>query len=680
MSDSASTDKKGDAGHSQLGQRQKTELEVKRAVNFTWENLTYKVPVEDKDGNTVYKTLLFNLSGCAKGGRVLSIMGPSGAGKTTLMGTITGKLFNKAAIQDGCCFMNNNIYQQRYKKLVSYVCQDDIVMGKDTPREAINFSARLRLGLDQEAAERRVKEVISRLSLTKCQNTILGIPGILKGVSGGERKRANIGTELVTNPYVLLLDEPTTGLDSVNAVRVGALLQDLARSDQRTVIATVHSPSSELFDLFDDLLLLAKGHTIYHGPTQDSLAYFASLGYKVPPRTNPTEYFMNLLQLPEATLSQLWLAWEDYVVSPEAESNPCLATVNGPITMTDEFLEEQLRVKGANLCLQFGELCKRSFRMYLRDPGQFYGRSIQCVFFALFLGLFFFNLKVNQQGVQDRTGALYMTLMNNLFGAAMNGIAAFPPERAVFLQEQANDAYNAFIYYAAKNAAEFPFQLLFPTIFVLFTYFMLHFVRTAAAFFVNWFITVLMGIFGYVFGLMFATFFKESQAAFAIIPAVLLPLFIVSGMFANTDRLYPYWEWLNYLSFPRHAYLGVFVNEFRRLGTICSPVTTSCTYADGDAVIAKMGFENWHWWQSFLAIILYYIGVFLIGGLSLFIQGEQRRGKLQFAKNLDKRVATARAIASAKSNDMISADDSTLCNSIETPANAYFGGSGDDNA
>ena len=641
------------------------------AVNFTWENLTYQVPVEDKNGNITYKTLLFNLSGCAKGGRVLAIMGPSGAGKTTLMGTITGKLYNATARQDGCCFMNNNIYQQRYKRLVSYVCQDDIVMGKDTPREAIHFSARLRLGLDEDTARRRVAHVIKRLSLTKCQDTILGIPGILKGVSGGERKRANIGTELITNPFVMLLDEPTTGLDSVNAVRVGQLLQDLAKNDMRTVIATVHSPSSELFDLFDDLLLLAKGHVIYHGPTADSIDYFASLGYHVPPRTNPTEYFMNLLQLPEDILSQLWLAWEDYVMSDAAVNNPCLTPVTGAITMTDDYLEHQLKLKGANFCLQFTELLKRSWRMYLRDPGNFYGRAIQTLFFAVFLGLFFINVKLNQQGVQDRQGALYITLMNNLFGAAMNGIASFPPERAVFLQEQANDAYNAYTYFLAKNAAEFPWQLLFPTVFDIIAYFMIHFYRSAGAFFVNWFILVLLGNFGYAFGLMFATFFKESQAAFAMVPLVLLPLFIVSGMFANTDRLYPYWEWLNYLSFPRHAYLGVFTNEFRHLHVICNPVTTACTYADGDAVIEYMGFQGWHYWQTFVSLIVYQIGLRFIGATSLFYQGQQRRGKLQFAKNLSKRVASPRAIASARSNDELSDVNSTLIGSIRTPSNAY---------
>ncbi|XQJ25948.1 ATP-binding cassette protein subfamily G, member 4, putative [Leishmania guyanensis] len=642
-----------------------------RAVNFTWENLTYQVPVEDKDGNVTYKTLLFNLSGCAKGGRVLAIMGPSGAGKTTLMGTITGKLYNATARQEGCCFMNNNIYQQRYKRLVSYVCQDDIVMGKDTPREAIFFSARLRLGLDSSTARRRTADVIKRLSLTRCQDTILGIPGILKGVSGGERKRTNIGTELITNPFVMLLDEPTTGLDSVNAVRVGQLLQDLAKNDMRTVIATVHSPSSELFDLFDDLLLLAKGHVIYHGPTADSIEYFASLGYDVPPRTNPTEYFMNLLQLPEDILSQLWLAWEDYVMSDAARYNPCLTPVTGAITLTDDYLEEQLELKGASFCLQFSELFKRSWRMYLRDPGNFYGRSVQTLFFAIFLGLFFFNVQLNQQGVQDRQGALYMTLMNNLFGAAMNGIAAFPPERAVFLQEQANDAYNAYTYFLAKNAAELPWQILFPTLFDLIAYFLIHFHRSADAFFVHWFILVLLANLGYAFGLMFATFFKQSQAAFAMVPLILLPLFIVAGLFASTDRLYPYWVWLNYLSFPRHAYLGVFTNEFERLTVICSPVTPLCTFPDGQSVIEHMGFQNWRYWQSFIALIVYQIGLRFIGATSLFFQGRKRRGKLQFVKNLHHRVASPRAIASARSNDVLSDVQSTLVGSIATPSNAY---------
>ncbi|KEG12636.1 putative ABC transporter [Trypanosoma grayi] len=656
-------------------EHQHGNLVLENVVNFTWENLTYKVPVEDDDGNTTQKTLLYNLSGTALGGRVLAIMGPSGAGKTTFMGAITGKLYNASSTMEGCCFLNNTIYSQRYKKLVSYVSQDDIVMGKETPREAIHFACRVRLGMSEEVSKGLVEEVIQRLHLTKCQDTVLGIPGILKGVSGGERKRANVATELVTNPYVMLLDEPTTGLDSVNAVRVGQMLQDLAKRDKRTVIATVHSPSSELVELFDDLLLLAKGHVIYHGPTADSMEYFASLGYQLPPRTNPSEYYMNILQLPEEELSQLWLAWEDYVMSPKANSNACLSVVQGPITHQNDFLEKQLRLKGSSFGVQFSELSKRSLRMYRRDPSAFIGRSFQTLFFAVFMGLFFFNVKVTQEGVQDRTGALYMTLLNNLFGSAMHGVSVYPPERAVFLQEQANDSYNAFIYFIGKYAAEMPFQIIFPTVFDLIAYFMIHFYRSADAFFVHWFILVLISTLGYSFGLMFATFFETSTTAFALLPVIFLPLFIVAGLFANTERLEPYWVWLNYVSFPRHAYLGVFTNEFSRLDVICDPVTPNCSIADGDTMIRQMGFEGWTYWKTFVALFVYQLGLSAIGCFSLYSQGVARRGKLAFTKNLASRVASPRAIASARSNDEISMSDATPMDEIPTPTNAYTDGS-----
>ncbi|RNF00480.1 ATP-binding cassette protein subfamily G, member 4 [Trypanosoma rangeli] len=646
-------------------------LTLGKVVNFSWENLTYRVPVEDDDGNIGYKTLLHNMNGTAVGGRLLAIMGPSGAGKTTLMGAITGKLYNAKAKMEGCCFLNNTIYSPRYKKLVSYVSQDDIVMGKETPREAIRFACRVRLGLDEEESEKIVNEVITRLHLTECQHTILGIPGILKGVSGGERKRTSVGTELATNPCVMLLDEPTTGLDSVNALRVGQMLRDLAKKDMRTVIATVHSPSSELFDIFDDLLLLAKGHVIYHGPTADAVAYFSTLGYQVPPRTNPSEYFMNVLQLPEEELSQLWLAWEDYVVSAAANYNNCLMLVQGPITHQDEFLESQLKLKGSSYAVQFVELAKRSFRMFRRDPGAFMGRSFQTLFFAVFMGLFFFNVKLNQQGVQDRAGALYITLMNNLFGACMHGISAYPPERAVFLQEQANGFYNAFVYFAAKYAAEIPFQVLFPTIFDLVAYFMIHFYRSPGAFFVHWFLLVILATLGYSFGLMFATFFESATTAFAIIPVIFLPLFIVAGLFANTKRLIPYWAWLNYLSFPRHAYLGVFTNEFRRLDVICDPVTPHCVYPNGDAVIEQFGFEDWHPWQSMVSLIVYQVCLATIGSISLYTQGVKRRGRLAFVKNLDFRVASPRAIASARSSGELLDSDVTPMDEIPTPSAAY---------
>lgn len=100
------------------------------------------------------------------------------------------------------------------------------------------------------------------LRLTKCQNTKIG-GSLVKGVSGGERKRTAIGVELITDPQLIFLDEPTTGLDSFTALQVMETLRGLAASG-RTVISTIHQPNSEIYDVFDKLMLIGQGKILYH--------------------------------------------------------------------------------------------------------------------------------------------------------------------------------------------------------------------------------------------------------------------------------------------------------------------------------------------------------------------------------------------------------------------------------
>nr|CCC92819.1 unnamed protein product [Trypanosoma congolense IL3000] len=409
-----------------------------QVVNLTWENLSYHVDTKGSDGKETKKTLVHRMSGTALGGRVLVIMGPSGAGKSTFLNAITGKLHHTTNNLEGCCFLNNTVFTDRYRGLVSFVAQDDIMMAMDTPYEATYFACRVRLGLDAKESDNIVRDVIDRLHLTECQNTVVGIPGLVKGISGGERKRANVATALVTNPSIVILDEPTTGLDSVNALRVGQMLQELAKKDKRTVIATVHSPSSELVETFDDLLLLCEGHVVYHGPREAAAEYFASLGYQVPPLTNPFEYFMELLQLPDEELGMLWRAWEDYLTTPAARCNPCLMQVLGPITEREPSLEGRLDEKGSGWGVQLFELTKRSFRMYPRHPSAVFIRFLQTFVVAVIMALFYLRIPLDQNGVKDRLGVLHVVVINGMFSSTMYGIDAYPSERAVYLHGAIN--------------------------------------------------------------------------------------------------------------------------------------------------------------------------------------------------------------------------------------------------
>ncbi|RQM12346.1 hypothetical protein B5M09_008371 [Aphanomyces astaci] len=171
--------------------------------------------------------------------------------------------------------------------------QDDVFYATLTVKEHLMFQAELRMGkaFNPEEREARVDYVIDELGLTKCRDSQIGGVTDVRGLSGGERKRLSFATEILTNPSLLFVDEPTSGLDSFMAESVVLQLQKLAR-EGRTVVATIHQPSSELFTLFDQLYLLSGGHTIYNGKACDAVAYFASQGLQYPTYMNPTNYFL----------------------------------------------------------------------------------------------------------------------------------------------------------------------------------------------------------------------------------------------------------------------------------------------------------------------------------------------------------------------------------------------------
>jgi ABC-type multidrug transport system ATPase subunit len=610
-------------------------------VSLTWDALRYTVKVKDDDGKMVDKELLHGVSGTARSSRTLAVMGPSGAGKSTFLNGVCGRLqIDKDHVMHGTAYLNDVVFSGRYKPLVSYVAQDDIVMGKDTPREALKFSYRLRSGATSEEADLAVTEMLAKLSLQACADTLLGVPGLLKGVSGGEKKRTNIGAELINNPLILMLDEPTTGLDSVNALRVGLLLRELAHHDRRTVICTIHSPSSELYDVFDDILLLAKGSVVYHGACKDAPAYFSSIGYSVPPRMNPSEHFMNLLQLPKGELDVLISAWTEYTVSGAAKGNLsiCQTPVAETVRNSDEGFDRVIRHANASYLTQFTVLTQRSIRTLYRDPAGTFGRIIQCLFFAVLLALFFANMTNDTKGVQDRAGVLMMLVMNLTFMNVMNAIAIFPPERAVFLQEQTNNTYNAVLYYFSKVVAETPFLVGLATLFLIITYWSWGLAPGAVPFFNCLAIAVVQRNIANAFGLFAASLFPRPEITMTLTPLMLMPQMLVAGLFVNTERLEPGWVWLNYLAFPRYAYKAYFVNEFSHVGSLCPEGDTMCRFIDGNDAIKFYGFDKAtdSVWFNILMMVILMIVFRIIGACGLYTQGAMRRSTVVFDQNFRK--------------------------------------------
>ncbi|KAJ3094849.1 hypothetical protein HDU96_001449, partial [Phlyctochytrium bullatum] len=263
-------------------------------LEVVYDDLGYEIDLVKTEGRKKVpfkRSILKNVSGYFRPGRFTAIMGASGAGKTSFLNVIAGNA--KVGTVSGSLLVNGTpVTGSQIRKLSGFVFQDDVVLSTMTVREAITMSAQLRLPNTLTQAEKmaRVDAVIAEMNLGKCADTPIG-DEMIKGVSGGERKRCAIAMELITNPRILFLDEPTSGLDTFTAFSVVHTLRSLSRTSNRTIVATIHQPSSQLFRLFDDLLLLAEGRVMYHGPTSAAVPYFTARGYPCPKRSNPADFF-----------------------------------------------------------------------------------------------------------------------------------------------------------------------------------------------------------------------------------------------------------------------------------------------------------------------------------------------------------------------------------------------------
>jgi len=258
-----------------------------KPASLYFENVSY---------NLNGKQILTGIQGMAHPGEILAIMGASGAGKTTFLDILARK--NKRGTVHGNFYVNGEkVNDNEYKSVVGFVDQEDTMLPTLTVHETIMNSALLRLPRDmgRSAKEQRVYEVEKQLGISGIKDSLIGSEeGKGRGISGGEKRRVGIACELVTSPSILFLDEPTSGLDAYNAFNVIECLVTLAKTYKRTVIFTIHQPRSNIVALFDKLLLLAKGRTVYSGEFSQCQDFFEHIGYSCPPGFNIADYLVDL--------------------------------------------------------------------------------------------------------------------------------------------------------------------------------------------------------------------------------------------------------------------------------------------------------------------------------------------------------------------------------------------------
>ncbi|KAJ1891813.1 hypothetical protein LPJ66_006710, partial [Kickxella alabastrina] len=266
-------------------------------VILSWENLNYVVKSK-VNKNEVSRTILQSITGAVCAGEAIALIGSSGAGKTTLLNALSGRIIG-GELTGKILFRGNKRNPGTFKRLTAYVQQDDLMHPLLSVHETLSYASKLRLpntSYTPEQKAERVNIVIQQLRLENARNTRIG-DATTRGVSGGERKRVSIGTELLTDPRLLFLDEPTSGLDSNSSELVVELVKKISVEQRTATIMTIHQPSARIFNIFDKVILLSQGRIVYFGPTSSAIDYFSNIGFQCPMHENPADYFVDLMTL-----------------------------------------------------------------------------------------------------------------------------------------------------------------------------------------------------------------------------------------------------------------------------------------------------------------------------------------------------------------------------------------------
>ncbi|EAR86510.2 ABC transporter family protein (macronuclear) [Tetrahymena thermophila SB210] len=430
-------------------------------LDFTFSNLKYSV----KSSKGV-KEIIKGVDGICPNSQVTAILGSSGAGKTSLLNILTKRIQNSGKqMLEGRVQVNGKEYTaDQFSNFANYVMQNDILMETMTVRECLEFAACLKVKGTQQKRDDVVNEVIKLLMLEKCQNTLIG-GHFVKGISGGERKRTSIGYELVCDPHAIFLDEPTSGLDSFTAYIVINRLRKFAHEKNRTVVLTIHQPSSDIWQMLDRIMLMVNGRFIYQGPGNTEISnYFNNLGFVCPNLCNPADYYMSIMhQENEQNIRNAPIYFQSY-------DSMILKKVEYEIENSNKH-QVQLNVSYTSIFLQFYYIVKRTVQIQLRSPILFKAKLGQVLSLSVFLGLIYLQLPDgkndphNINDVRNKNGFLFF-LASGAFMEAMNPCAlTIPLERQVFLREENSKLYKIIPYFFGKLFVDLVSDFIIPIIF-----------------------------------------------------------------------------------------------------------------------------------------------------------------------------------------------------------------------
>eukprot|EP01134_Creolimax_fragrantissima_P004255 CFRG4255T1 len=548
--------------------------------SITFENLSYGVYVNGRRKEP--KWLLKNVTGSINPRQMTALMGPSGAGKSTLLEVLAGR--KREGVIEGELLFNGKERTREMKRWFGFVEQRDSLIATITVRETLMYTARLRMKAngvhddeDRELQTERVDEVIDMLGLNSCEDVIIGDESN-RGVSGGQAKRVNAGMELITNPSILFLDEPTSGLDSATSLDFVRCIKNIADRGV-CVICTIHQPSSDVYALFDRLLLLVAGEVVYMGDAAKGVEYFEAQGFKKPAVQNPADFLVAVTSghrpMIETDESKSWPIvepefWaEAYQKSHLAESRKASAVHHRSEGSKRKDIAPDTSLYANSFYYNTIVLLQRNWDSAKRDKSFFFKRVISIVITSIIFMLAYLSPGYDEESIRAKQSVLMLTLTFFIF--SFNSLVGPTVERRNYTSREINaGSYSITSYFVATVTFEFPWNVVKCLLWSCILYFAVDLRAEAGPFFfyvVSCFFICETGL-----NLALTFSFLCPTADVASMALVTLPMVFLmfSGFFIKKPDIPDYWIWAYYISFINYSFAALIQNEFEDNYSYCA--------------------------------------------------------------------------------------------------------------
>ncbi|KAJ0419394.1 ABC-2 type transporter-domain-containing protein [Aspergillus carlsbadensis] len=548
-----------------------------------------------RTGKAPLRTILDDFTGCVRPGEMLLVLGRPGSGCSSFLKTIGNQRSGYKSVEGDIYYggTDADAMSDKYRSEVLYNPEDDLHYATLTVRETLMFALKTRTpdkgsrlpGESRADYQEAFLSAIAKLFwIEHCLGTKVG-GEIVRGVSGGEKKRVSIGEALVTKASVQCWDNSTRGLDASTASEYVQSLRTLTNMAHASTLVALYQASETLYKQFDKVLLIEDGKCAYFGRADKAKAYFEALGFESPPRWTTADFLTsvsdpNARRAKEGWENRIPRSAEDfqraYRNSEDYKEN--LRDIEGyekdVESQAAEREEARRKAPKKNFTVPFHKqvliLTERQFRIMYGDKQTLVGKWAIITFQALIIGSLFFNLQPTSGGTFTRGGVMFFVLLFSALLALAELTDAFQ-HRPVMLKHKTFSFYRPSAYAVAQVLVDVPIIFIQVTLFQVIVYFMSNLQRTPSQFFISFLFIFILAMTMYSFFRTVGAFSQSLDVATRITGVAIQALIVYTGYLIPPWKMHAGLKWLIWINPVQYAFEGIMANEFYNLDIQCVP-------------------------------------------------------------------------------------------------------------